>query len=131
MKLLLVDDDEIVRYGMRRAIELKTTFEVVAEAADGLEALRCVQQMDIDIVLMDVRMPVMDGVQATSLIKQAKPAIYVLAVSGSADPSVVSGMIRAGASGYVLKGSQPEEFLSPVEAAISGHRVRSIEPLEV
>ncbi len=131
MKLLLVDDDESTRYGLRQAIELKTTFEVVAEAADGLEALRIVQEMDVDIVLMDVRMPVMDGVQATALIKQAKPNVYVLAVSGSSDPTVVSGMLRAGASGYVLKGTQPEEFLSPLEAATSGHRIRPIEPLEV
>ena len=131
MKLLLVDDNESVRLGLRRAIELKTTFEVVGEAADGLEALRLVQELDVDIVLMDVRMPVMDGVQATALIKQEKPSVYVLAMSASADPTAVSGMMRAGASGYILKEMLPESFLSPLEAATSGHRLRSIEPLDV
>ena len=130
MKLLLVDDDDMSRYGMRQAIEAKTTFEVVAEASDGLEAVRLAQELDVDIVLMDVRMPVMDGVQATTLIKQYKPSVYILAISGSADPSAVSGMLRAGASGYVLKGALPEEFLSPLMAAEMGTRVKPIEPVE-
>ena len=129
MKLLLVDDDEAARLSLRQAIELKTTFEVVGEASDGLEALRLVQELEVDIVLMDVRMPVMDGAQATTLIKQYKPDVYILAISESADPAAVSGMLRAGASGYVLKAALPEIFLSPLEAASSGHRVRPIEPL--
>jgi DNA-binding NarL/FixJ family response regulator len=131
VKLLLVDDDDAVRAAMRHAIELKTTFEVVGEAADGLEAVRLAQELDVDIVLMDVRMPVMDGVEATVLIKQAKPQIYVLAVSGTADPTAVSGMLRAGASGYVLKGVLPEQFLSPLEAAATGHKIKPIEPVAV
>lgn len=128
MKLLLVDDNETARYSLRQAIELKTTFEVVGEAANGHEAVRLVKELDVDIVLMDVRMPVMDGVQATALIKQLKPEVYVLAVSGSEDATVVSAMLRAGASGYLLKGALAEDFLSPLEAARIGHRLRSIEP---
>ena len=131
MKLLLVDDNESVRHGLRRALEAKTTFEVVGEAADGLEAVRLAQELDVDIVLMDVRMPVMDGIQATSLIKSDKPELYVLALSESADPSAVSGMLRAGASGYVLKGSLSDEFLSPLEAVVTGTSVRPIEPINL
>ncbi len=130
MKLLLVDDDESTRLGLRRALEEKTTFEVVGEAADGLEAIRLVQELDVDIVMMDVRMPVMDGIQATSLIKRDNPGLYVLALSESADPSAVSGMLRAGASGYVLKGNLAE-FLSPLEAVVTGTRVRPIEPISL
>ena len=131
MKLLLVDDNEISLYSLRQAIEAKTTFEVVGEASDGLEAVRLVRELDVDIVLMDVRMPVMDGVEATALIKQEKPDVYVLGVSASADPTAISGMLRAGASGYVLKKALPEEFLSPLEAVASGHRVRPMDPLPV
>ena len=127
--MLLVDDNAAARAGLRQAIELKTTFEVVAEAADGEEAVRLARELDVDIVLMDVRMPVMDGIQATAQIKLDNPAIYVLAISGSADPTDVTGMLRAGASGYVLKGSQPEQFLSPLEAVSSGLEVKPIEPL--
>ena len=129
VKLLLVDDNAAVRAGLRRAIELKTTFEVVGEAGDGEEAVKLARELDVDIVLMDVRMPVMDGVQATSQIKLHKPATYVLAISASSDPSDVTGMLRAGASGYVLKGSQPENFLSPLEAVATGHEVKPMEPL--
>jgi two-component system, NarL family, response regulator LiaR len=129
MKMLLVDDNAAARAGLRRAIELKTTFEVVGEAADGEEAVRLVRELDVDIVLMDVRMPVMDGVQATAQIKLDKPHTYVLAISASADPADITGMMRAGASGYVLKGSQPENFLSPLEAVATGHEMRPMEPL--
>ena len=129
MRLLLVDDNDAVRAGLRQAIELKTTFEVVGEAADGLEAVRLARELDIDIVLMDVRLPIMDGVEATALIKQEKPEVYVLAISASADPTLVSGMLRAGASGYVLKGALADHFLSPLEAAATGHKVKPIEPV--
>ena len=129
MRLLLVDDNAAVRAGLRRAIELKTTFEVVAEAGNGEEAVELARELDLDIILMDVRMPVMDGIQATAQIKLDKPSTYVLAISGCDDPSAVSGMLRAGASGYVLKGALPEEFLSPLEAVITGLKMRSIEPI--
>jgi DNA-binding NarL/FixJ family response regulator len=131
MKLLLVDDNDAVRAGLRQAIELKTTFEVVGEAGNGEDAVRLARELDVDIVLMDVRMPVMDGIEATTLIKEENPHIYVLAVSVSSEPAVVSGMMRAGASGYILKGSLPEDFLSPLEAMSSGHRMRPIEPVPV
>ena len=129
MKLLLVDDDDAVRRGLRQAIELKTTFEVVAEAANGDDAVRLAHDLDLDIVLMDVRMPGMNGVEATARIKAIDPDIYVLALSASADPTLVNGMLRAGASGYVLKGALPDDFLSPLEAAMSGAKVRPLERL--
>ncbi len=128
MKLLLVDDNELVRHGLRRAIELKTTFEVV-EAASGPEAIAIVEAEDVDVVIMDVRMPGMDGIEATRQVKALRPAIYVLAISGYAEPAAVAGMLRAGASGYVLKGSLPDQFLSPLDAMATGHSVQPMEPL--
>lgn len=129
--MLLVDDNSAVRAGLRRAIETKTTFEVVGEAGDGVEAVRLARELDVDIVLMDVRMPIMDGVEATAQIKLHKPNVFVLGLSGDADPAAVSGMLRAGASGYVLKGSLPEEFLSPLEAVETGHKMLPMEPLKI
>jgi DNA-binding NarL/FixJ family response regulator len=128
MKLLLVDDNEEARRGLRQAIELKTTFEVV-EAASGPDAIAIVEAQDVEVVLMDVRMPGMDGVEATREIKLRKPSVYVLAISSWAEPAAVSGMLRAGASGYVLKGSLPHEFLSPLDATATGHPVQPMEPL--
>ena len=127
--MLLVDDNIAARAALRRAIELKTTFEIVGEAGDGEEAVKLARELDVDIVLMDVRMPVMDGVQATAQIKLHKPDTYVLAISASEDPTDVTGMLRAGASGYVLKGAGPENFLSPLEAVATGHVMRPMEPL--
>lgn len=129
--MLLVDDNALVRAGLRRAIETKTTFEVVGEAGDGVEAVRLARELDVDIVLMDVRMPIMDGVEATAQIKLHQPNVFVLGLSGDADPAAVSGMLRAGASGYVLKGSLPEEFLSPLEAVETGHKMLPMEPLKI
>jgi two-component system, NarL family, response regulator LiaR len=130
MKLLLVDDNELVRQGLRRAIEMKTTFEVV-EAASGPEAIAIVEKDHIDVVIMDVRMPGMDGIEATREIKALKPATYVLAISGYAEPAAVAGMLRAGASGYVLKGSLPDQFLTPLDAMATGLPAAPIEPLGV
>ena len=131
MKLLVVDDNDAVREGLRRTIELKTTFDVVGEARDGVDAVRLAMELDVDIILMDVMMPVMDGIEATRIIKKQKPGIYVLALSATADPAAVSAMLNAGASGYILKGALPEQFLSPLEATATGHRVRPIEPLAI
>jgi DNA-binding NarL/FixJ family response regulator len=128
VKLLLVDDNDLVRHGLRRAIELKTTF-VVLEASSGPEAISLIESEDVDVVLMDVKMPGMDGVETTREIKLRKPNVYVLAFSGQAEPASVTGMLRAGASGYVLKGSLPEEFLSPLDATATGHPVTPMEPL--
>ena len=123
MRLLLVDDDDAVREELRRTIELKTTFEVVGEARDGAEAVKLAGSLHADIVLMDVRMPMMDGIDATAKIKNLWPRIYVLALSDLAESSSVDGMLRAGADGYVLKGVGAEELMSPFQAASSGLRI--------
>ena len=128
MKLLLVDDNEQARQGLRRAIEQKTTFEVL-EAASGPDAIALVESEDVALVLMDVRMPGMDGIETTREIKARKPSVYVLAVSACAEPAAVTGMLRAGASGYILKGDLPDDFLSPLDAMATGHPVQPMEPL--
>jgi signal transduction histidine kinase len=120
MKLLLVDDHESIRKSLRQLIELKKDFQVVGEGANGSEAIDRVEALAPDIVLMDMNMPVMDGVQATRIIKERHPDIQVLALTAFADMSLVSEMVKAGASGYLLKGGSSKELLESLQAIARG-----------
>jgi signal transduction histidine kinase len=101
-------------------IELRNEFQVVGEGANGLEAVERVAELDPDIVLMDMNMPVMDGVEATKTIKSSHPDVKVLALTAFADMSLVSSMVRAGASGYLLKGGSAGELLDSLQAVAKG-----------
>jgi signal transduction histidine kinase len=120
MKLLLVDDHESIRKSLRQLIELKKDFQIVGEGANGSEAIDRVEALAPDIVLMDMNMPVMDGVQATRIIKERHPDIQVLALTAFADMSLVSEMVKAGASGYLLKGGSSKELLESLQAIARG-----------
>jgi signal transduction histidine kinase len=120
MKVLLVDDHPSIRRTLRQLIELKDAFQVVGESANGLDAVRRVDELRPDIVLMDMNMPVMDGVEATRTIKIRHPHVRVLALTAFADMSLVSSMVRAGASGYLLKGGSANELLDALDAVARG-----------
>ncbi|MFN2490112.1 MAG: sensor histidine kinase [Actinomycetota bacterium] len=120
MKILLVDDHSSIRRTLRQLIELKEQFEVVGEGANGLEAVERVDELHPDMVLMDMNMPVMNGVEATKTIKLRHPGIKVLALTAFADMSLVSSMVRAGASGYLLKGGSANELLESLDAVARG-----------
>jgi DNA-binding NarL/FixJ family response regulator len=99
MRILIVDDQDEVRAQVRRVIQSKTTFKVVGEASNGAVALGIVDSLRPDVVIMGAGMPVMDGIEATSLIKDRYPGIYVLALNP--DLRTREKMQEAGASGYV------------------------------
>jgi signal transduction histidine kinase len=120
MKVLLVDDHSSIRRSLRQLIELKADFQVVGEGANGREAVERVEELRPDIVLMDMNMPVMNGVEATKTIKSRHPQVKVLALTAFADMSLVSSMVRAGASGYLLKGGSANELLESLEAVARG-----------
>jgi signal transduction histidine kinase len=120
MRLLLVDDHASIRRSLRQLIELKKDFQIVGEGANGSEAVERVDELAPDIVLMDMNMPVMDGVQATRVIKERHPDIQVLALTAFADMSLVSEMVKAGASGYLLKGGSSKELLESLQAIAKG-----------
>jgi signal transduction histidine kinase len=120
MKVLLVDDHSSIRRSLRQLIELKQNFQVVGEGANGVEAVERVEELRPDIVLMDMNMPVMNGVEATKTIKSRHPQVKVLALTAFADMSLVSSMVRAGASGYLLKGGSANELLESLEAVARG-----------
>jgi signal transduction histidine kinase len=119
MKVLVVDDHSSVRRALRQLIELQDGFEVVGEGADGHEAIQLVPKLDPDVVLMDINMPVVNGIEATLKIKASYPNVKVLALTAFADMSLVSAMVRAGASGYLLKGGSATELLESLDAV--GH----------
>lgn len=117
MKVLLVDDNRPVRTSIRQLLELAGGFEVVGEGSNGIEA---VERLHPDVVVMDMNMPVMNGVEATRLIKERFPAVKVLALTAFADMALVTGMLKAGASGYLLKGGSSQELVESLRAVAGG-----------
>ena len=111
LKVLLVDDNEDARFLLRKRLEHKKQFEIVGEASDGGEALTRIEELEPDIVIMDVRMPGMDGVEATRAIRERFPQTSVLAYSSFGDREQVKAMRDAGAVGYVLKDAPEEELV--------------------
>jgi CheY-like chemotaxis protein len=111
VRVLIVDDFAQIRSGLKRLIEKKPFLEVVGEAADGAEAVRLVEELSPDAVLMDVRMPVMDGFQATAEITARWPQVRVLALSSAGDLESIVAMSKAGARGYLLKGAPIAEIV--------------------
>jgi DNA-binding NarL/FixJ family response regulator len=120
IRVLLVDDQELVRTGLRGILRATFGFEVVGECADGGEVTAAVEATAPDVVLMDVRMPFTDGVQATLRLRQRAGSPPVLALTTFDDDQALAGMLRAGASGFVLKGVPAEDLQRAVRAVAGG-----------
>jgi signal transduction histidine kinase len=120
MKVLLVDDHAAVRKSIRQLLELKTTFEIVGEGSNGMEAVAAVDRLKPDVVLMDMNMPVMSGVEATRAIKERHPHVKVLALTAFGEMPLVAEMVRAGAAGYLLKGGRADELIDSLHAVARG-----------
>lgn len=120
VRVLLVDDHTVVRNGLRLVFELEDDLEVVGEAADGREALERVAELRPDVVVMDLLMPVMNGVEATRAIRSAYPEVEVVALTSVLDDRMVVDAVEAGASGYMLKETRPGELFEAVRAAARG-----------
>lgn len=110
IRILIVDDHPIYRDGLRALLERQNDMEVVGEAENGLDAIAKARELYPDVILMDVNMPVMDGAEATSRILAEMPEMKVLALSIQAEDGFMASMIRAGATGYILKGSDSEKL---------------------
>ncbi|HEU4865778.1 MAG TPA: response regulator [Actinomycetota bacterium] len=119
IRVLVVDDNAGFRESLLSLLEAGN-LQVVGEAGSGVEALGLVRSLAPDVVLMDVRMPTMDGIEATRLLKADFPDLGVVALSGHEDQEIVRGMLVAGASGYVLKDSDGDEILTAVSRAAQG-----------
>jgi DNA-binding NarL/FixJ family response regulator len=120
IKVLLVDDQELVRTGLRGILRSQFGFDIVGECSDGSEVIAAVQSLAPDVVLMDVRMPVMDGVQATRELRARDGSPPVLALTTFDDDEVLAGVLRAGASGFILKGVSAEDLQRAVRVVAEG-----------
>src|SRR5688572_13966005 len=119
-RILLADDHEAVRAALRAVLEAEAGFDVVAEAADGLAAVRLVTELSPDVVVMDLRMPGLGGVEATRQAVAAAPAVRVVVISAYADGHTARQALAAGAAGYVLKDHAFEELAAAVRAVAGG-----------
>jgi DNA-binding NarL/FixJ family response regulator len=121
MKLVLVDDQLDFRLGLRDLLSSADDVEVIGEAADGREGVEVVLRLQPDITLMDIRMPVMDGIAATAAIHASRPSACVLALTTFDEDSLVRDAMRAGAAGYLLKGMPCDEMLAVLRLALRGY----------
>ena len=123
VRVLIVDDHPVVRDGLRGMLQAQPDLEVVADAANGHEALAAAARHDLDVVLMDLRMPELDGVEATRRIRADHPDVKVLVLTTYDTDADILHAIEAGATGYLLKDAPREQLFSAVRAAARGETV--------
>lgn len=127
IKILLVDDHNIVRDGIKLMLEPQAGIDVAAEAGNGKEALKILKNQHIDLIIMDVNMPEMDGVTATKAVKEEYPDVKVLALTMSDDDLHIRQMIQAGASGYIMKSARRSDLKDAILTIMDGRHYFSNE----
>ena len=120
IRILIADDHSVVRQGLRMFLSLDPELEVIGEAENGEEAVARARALNPDVVLMDMLMPVMDGVTATTQIRSELPDTEVIALTSVLDDGTVVGAVRAGAIGYLLKDTEADELCRAIKAAAAG-----------
>ncbi|HET7658657.1 MAG TPA: response regulator transcription factor [Bacillales bacterium] len=123
ISILLVDDHLVVLQGLRFFLETQKDFEIVGEAPNGNEATKLVDDLQPDVILMDLSMPVMDGIEATKLIKKAHPNVKIIVLTSFSDQDHVLPALRAGAEGYQLKDIEPDELVRTIHSAYQGEKL--------
>ncbi len=120
IRLLLVDDHAVVRTGLRMLLEHEEDIEIVGEAGTGEAALRMIEQLQPDMIVMDIGLPDMTGIEVTRRVKQQWPQVAVVALTIHEDEEYFFQMLQAGANGYVPKRAAPEELLTALRTAVAG-----------
>jgi DNA-binding NarL/FixJ family response regulator len=121
VRVVLADDQEMVRAGLRMLIDFQPDLEVVGEAADGLEAVEVVTRLRPDVVLMDVRMPRCDGIEAARRVLATVPAVAVVVLTTFDEDASLAEALRAGVSGFLLKTAPPEQLLHAIRTVAAGN----------
>lgn len=119
ISVIIADDHKLLRSGIRSLIEKRTDMKVVAEAENGRKALKLVQKLSPDVVVMDVNMPDLNGIEATRQVLDNSPGVKILALSMHSDKDFIREMLKAGASGYMLKDSAFSELVNAIHVVVS------------
>jgi two-component system response regulator NreC len=122
LRIILVDDHGIIRQGLRSLLESQPDIEVIGEAEDGRSAIELVRELQPDIVITDVTMPNLNGIDTTSQIIRMFPKVKVIGLSGHSNNSFIMGMLKAGASAYILKQSLFDELIEAIQVVRQGGR---------
>ena len=123
IKTIIVDDHPLIREGIRRILSLDHRIQVVGEASDGLQGYEMARKHLPDVILMDINMPRMNGIEAARLIREEMPGVRIIALTIHDDQAYVIEMIKAGASGYILKDVEVQELIKAVLTVADGHSV--------
>ena len=125
IRVLLADDDDLMRAGLAELLSSGPGIEIVGQAATGSEAVERTRQLHPDVVLMDVRMPDLDGIEATRVLTDTQPSVKVLILTTFEQDDYIFGALRAGASGFLLKRTRPEELIAAVHTIARGDSLLS------
>jgi DNA-binding NarL/FixJ family response regulator len=125
LRVLVADDDDLMRAGLRAVLSSDDSIEVIGEAADGREAIDRTRRLKPDVVLMDIRMPRLDGIAATREIAEAVPQARILILTTFEDDDYVFGALHAGASGFLLKRTRPEQLIAAIHTVAGGESLLS------
>jgi DNA-binding NarL/FixJ family response regulator len=119
IKILLVDDHRLMRYGLRSLISHTPDMEIVAEAENGRVAVELARELSPDVIIMDIEMPDLNGIEATRHIVTESPEIKVIVLSMHSDRQVIAEMLKAGAKAYLLKDSEPDELVKAIQTVVA------------
>ena len=120
IRVLIVDDHILIREGLRKILSMETNIEVIGEAADGQEAIELARQLEVDVMLLDINMPRINGITACKIIKEENPSIGIIALTIHDQQEYLFEMIRSGISGYTLKDVCPEQLIKTIIGVADG-----------